>query len=367
MGRVNNDNWLDEALTDAIHSDDTQPDFETWKAQHPEAVQELTTRTPPAQRLPVIRSIRMNCLVVKLAVAAVIAIVGIVGITQLTQPKATPPEIHFSSGAAIPVSESLTGPTTHTFPDGSIVTLADNAQIRTHNELGKRGFKHIAGHVEVTVAKGLDEFVVTTPYGDVKALGTEFTLELVDGTAENGVKVELLSVAVTEGRVEVSNGKGTTTLEASQETIVAKDAAPYDFNQDKSLPARLKERIQAMVAAFAAGDAAAWAANFNFDYVFKLAKGQVQYDPLRFGGSKEDALRLQEMLKDIENPEAMEQTFRDSVNIAEPMTIYVRAVELSADGTHARAHCIRRRTQRGMTITTPQWHYFDNDWWQIDD
>jgi ferric-dicitrate binding protein FerR (iron transport regulator) len=367
MGRVNDDNWLDEALEGALGSDDTQPDFETWKVRHPEAVEQLTTRTPQPQRPPTIRSIKVNRLYLKLAAAAVIAIAGIVGITQLTQPKAMPPEIHFSSGAAMTVSESLTGPTTHTFPDGSIVTLADSAEIRTYGEAGKRGFKHVSGVIDVTVAKGKGEFVVTTPYGDVKVLGTEFTLELVDGTADGGEKVEMLAVEVTEGKVEVSNDKGTTTLEASQDTIVEKDAAPYDFNQDEALPDRLKERIQAMLDAFAAGDAAAWAANFNMNYVFKLAKGQVEYDPLRFGGSQEDAERLQGMLKDIESVEQMAQAFRGSVNISEPIKIYVRAVELSVDGAHARAQCVRRKTERNMTITTPQWHHFDNDWWQIDD
>jgi hypothetical protein len=103
------------------------------------------------------------------------------------------------------------------------------------------------------------------------------------------------------------------------------------------------------------------------NYVFKLAKGQVEYDPLLFGGSQEDATRLQEMLKDVESPEQMSQAFLGSVNISEPIKIYVRSVELSADGAHARAECIRRKTERSMTITRPQWHHFDNDWWQIDD
>ena len=79
MERVDDDKWLDEALTGALGSDDTQPDFETWKAHHPEAVEKLTTQTPPAQRPPAIRSINMNGLFVKLAAAAVIAIVGIIG------------------------------------------------------------------------------------------------------------------------------------------------------------------------------------------------------------------------------------------------------------------------------------------------
>jgi hypothetical protein len=152
-----------------------------------------------------------------------------------------------------------------------------------------------------------------------------------------------------------------------QDTIVEKDAAPYDFNQDETLPTRLKERIQAMVAAFEAGDAAAWAANFNFDYVFKLAKGRVDYDPLRFGGSKADAERLGQMAADIESPKALSQAFLGGVNITESVTAYVRSVTLSEDGNHARAECVTRRSENHMVITRPQWHYFDGDWWQIDD
>ena len=378
MERVNDDNWLDEVLDEAIHSDGTQADFESWKATHPEAVAKLTTRAPQPQRPPITRSIRMNSLFAKLTAAAVIAIATIVGITQLTKEDGVsltqkridePLDIQLSAGTALTMGpgEQLSGPLTHTLADGSIVKLTAGASVHTHSDTTKRGFEHIAGAIDVTVAKGLGEFIVTTPYGEVKALGTEFTLELVDGTADSGQKVELLAVEVTEGKVEVSNAQGTATLEASQKTLVAKDAAPYDFSQDEALPDRLKERIQAMVDAFAAGDAAAWAANFNMNYVFKLAKGQVDYDPLLFGGSKEDAERLGERLKDIDSPEQLSQMFLGTVNITEPIKIYVRSVTLSADGQHATAQCVRRKSQRSMTITTPQWHHFDHDWWQIDD
>jgi hypothetical protein len=302
----------------------------------------------------------MNSLFIKLAAAAVIAITAIVGITQLTKDN----EVAFTQVRPLAI---VAGPATHTLNDGSVVTLKENASIRIDDSAKRRGFEHIAGAIHVSVTKGKGEFIVTTPYGDVKALGTEFTLDLVDGTADGGEKVELLSVEVTEGKVEVSNDRGKTTLAASQDTIVARDAAPYDFNQDEALPDRLKERIQAMLDAFAAGDAAAWAANFNIDYVFKLGKGQVDYDPLRFGGSREDAERLGEMLKDIESPEQLSEVFLHTINITEPIRIYVRSVTLSADGAHATAECIRRKSERSMTLTTPQWHHFDNDWWQIDD
>jgi ferric-dicitrate binding protein FerR (iron transport regulator) len=360
MGRVNENKWLDEALTGAIGSDDTQPDFDKWKASHPEAVQELTSRAEPESgRPPVIRRIGMNSLAIKLAAAAVIAIAGIIGITQFIEPDA---------GTTGNTAAMLTGPMTHEFADGSTVKLAGGASIRTYADAGKRGFEHLTGDIYVTVAKGKGEFVVETPYGNVKALGTEFKLDLVEGvTADTKEPVNLLAVEVTEGKVEVSNDKGKTTLEATQDTIVEKDAAPYDFNQDEALPARLKERIQAMVAAFEAGDPMAWAANFNIDYVYRLGKGQVEYDPQRFGGSKEDAERLQEMLKDIKSPDELSKVFIGSVNISEPITVYVRSVELSADGAHAKAECIRRKSETHMVITRPQWHHFENDWWQIDD
>ena len=70
MGRVNDDKWLDEALNKAIHSDDTRPDFEKWKTNHPEAVEMLTSRTQPQGRRPLwIRRIIMNATFVKIAAA----------------------------------------------------------------------------------------------------------------------------------------------------------------------------------------------------------------------------------------------------------------------------------------------------------
>ena len=40
---------------------------------------------------------------------------------------------------------------------------------------------------------------------------------------------------------------------------------------------------------------------------------------------------------------------------------------LGGGGQHARAECIRRKSENHIVITRPQWHHFDNDWWQIDD
>jgi len=364
MGRVNDHKWLDQALNKAIHSDDTQPDFEKWKASHPEAVEMLTSRTPQTQRPPVIRRMIMNATLVKLAAAAVIVVAVVLGITQLTRnsPEGTMPTTQTVA------QETFTGPTTHTFADGSTVQLAQGASIRTYAQVGKRGFEHIAGQIDVTVAKGKGEFIVTTPYGEVKALGTQFKMEMVDGTdANTKEQVKLLAVEVAEGVVEVRNAKGVQTLRKMQNAVVAMDSAPYDFNQDEKLPAELRGRIAAMVKAFETGDKAAWAANFNMGYVYRLAKGEVQYDPSLFGGSAEDAERLKQTVAQVSSPEQMRQLFLGTINITGPVEVYVRSVELSPDGNHARAECITRRSENHIVVTKPQWHNFDGGWWQIDD
>ena len=256
---------------------------------------------------------------------------------------------------------------TYALPDGSMVNLASGASIRTFSG-DKRGFEHLAGAIDVTVAKNKGEFIVASPYGEVKALGTQFKMEMVDGVAQNTKeKVQLLSVEVTEGKVQVSNAKGTSTLGAKQKLVVTPDQKPYTFMQDAQLPDRLRERIDAMVEAFQAGDAAAWAANYNFNYLFKLAKGQVKYDSNLFGGSEEDAKRLGQMTANIKSPEEMSKAFLGSVNIKGLARIDVQSIEINAAGDHARAVCVNRKPEGGMTVIRPQWHFFDNDWWQVDD
>jgi len=84
MDRFDNDNWLDEALTKAISSQETKPNFEKWKQEHPEAVEMLTSRTGrqvSAFTRPLnIRNIIMKSPIAKLSsVAAVIATLVLIG------------------------------------------------------------------------------------------------------------------------------------------------------------------------------------------------------------------------------------------------------------------------------------------------
>ncbi len=363
MGRVNDDKWLDEALNKAIHSDDTRPDFEKWKTSHPEAVEMLTSRTPQTQRPPVIRRIVMNVTLVKLAAAAVTVIAAVFGITQLTKNshEGTTPETRTVA------QQTLAGPMTHTFADGSSVQLAQGASIRTFADAGKRGFEHLAGQIDVTVAKGKGEFIVTSPYGQVKALGTQFTMNVMDDVAANTKeRVQLLAVKVKEGTVEVRSAKGTTTLTENQDIVVAANAAPYDFNKDEKLPKELKARVQSMINALKAKDGAAWVANYNLPYLYKLAKGQVAYDPNLFGGTAEDAQNFQKGLGGkVAGPKELGKMVASSLN-SNGGEIYIASVTMDKTGNHASAKCISKNGDRTVVLG-PQWHNFDGGWWQVDD
>ena len=75
MGRPENEKWLDEALSETIGSKRPRTDFETWRRDHPQAVQMLTSQAKPdAERPALIRRITMHNVKTKLAAAAVIAI-----------------------------------------------------------------------------------------------------------------------------------------------------------------------------------------------------------------------------------------------------------------------------------------------------
>jgi hypothetical protein len=177
----------------------------------------------------------------------------------------------------------------------------------------------------------------------------------------------LLAVEVTEGSVEVSNAKGASILKEQQKLVVEKDQAPYNISQDGNVPARLQERMTAMVDAIEAGDAEAYTANYNFNYLYKLVKGEVEYDSDLFGGTEADAKRFQQNLENIGSAEALSQAFVQGVNIKEPTKVYLRDIEVSEDGKHAKARLLTGEVAGRIRGSSPQWHYFDNDWWQVDD
>ena len=44
MKRPENDKWLDDALAKAIGSEKSEPDFEKWQQEHPEAIENLISQ-----------------------------------------------------------------------------------------------------------------------------------------------------------------------------------------------------------------------------------------------------------------------------------------------------------------------------------
>ncbi|MHC4540004.1 MAG: hypothetical protein ACYTEK_12610 [Planctomycetota bacterium] len=84
MDRRENDQWLDEALSETIGSKETRVDFEAWKQKHPQAVEMLTSRAgKEASPGPVtIRRIIVKSPITKLVAAAVIIIALVVGMSH---------------------------------------------------------------------------------------------------------------------------------------------------------------------------------------------------------------------------------------------------------------------------------------------
>jgi ferric-dicitrate binding protein FerR (iron transport regulator) len=268
------------------------------------------------------------------------------------------------------LAAEIRGPQTHSFGDGSVVRLAKGASIRLYDSPDKRGFEHIEGEIEVVVAEAPGGFVVTTAFGKVSAVGTVFTMDLVSSTAENSAeKIEILAVMVKEGAVEVSNREGSAILRENQSVTVVKNEEPYDFRQDENLPPRLIQRIQAMLDAFEAGDKRAWVANFNIKAAYDLGKGLIKggQHPWFSRMSDSDVQRLRKSAADVNGPDEMVERAVATVNINKPERIYVQSVTMAVDGKHATARCVRVRGERRYLVTTPQWTYFDDDWWQTDD
>lgn len=86
MERFEDKNWLDEALTEAIGTEESKANFEKWKQEHAEAVEMLTSRAdgrPPVPTRPLsIGRIIMKSPITKLAAAAAIIVAAIIGINQ---------------------------------------------------------------------------------------------------------------------------------------------------------------------------------------------------------------------------------------------------------------------------------------------
>ena len=294
--------------------------------------------------------------ITKIAVAAAIIIAATIGI------------ILIPASGSYPPGTILTDAGIYNLSDGSKVTLTNGAKVQLYENDEKRGFQLLAGLIEVDVAKGKGEFVIETPHGNAKALGTVFTLDLIDDVPQNSKeKLQMLALEVEEGTVELSNDKGSLLVNENQAAILEKDQAPYDFTQDKNLPPRVIERIQAMLDAFQAQDPAAWTANFNFKAIYDLAQGNIAdytQHPWFRQMHQQDVENLKNNLANVPLENLQEEMIA-GVNLKGAKSMYIRSVKISEDGKVVTAECVKKTS--GLLHTTPTWTYFDGDWWQTDD
>ena len=70
---------------------------------------------------------------------------------------------------------------------------------------------------------------------------------------------------------------------------------------------------------------------------------------------------------DIKSIEEFTEFAIAGINPSKAGKHYIQSVTLVVDGKHATARCVEEKGYRRYTITTPQWAFFDNDWWQTDD
>ncbi len=262
------------------------------------------------------------------------------------------------------------GPRVIILADGSRIELAEGAKIVVRSQTKIRGFEYITGLINVEVAKDSKAFIVTTEFGEVKALGTKFSMEIVNAVVEETKEnLEMLSVKVTEGTVQVSNDKGLTVISKNHTANIEREKAPYDFTQDKNLPHRLIERIQSMVEAMETGDGKKYLSNYNIEALYKLAKGEIKFAEHRdwFSGmSEENAQNFITTFAQVESPEQLLEMMLGGIS-NETGKIYVRSVTLEPDGKYAQADCISKEGDLILSGHFPQWTYFDGDWWQTDD
>ena len=121
--REQND-WLDEALTEVIHDGNVRADFQKWQDDHPEAIKTLTSRAyggQPSDPLW-IRRIIMKGPFVKIAAAAIIVLVAAVGVSQFLGGNGTTVEQQT-------VARMVDGPQNITLADSSEVKLTAGAQM----------------------------------------------------------------------------------------------------------------------------------------------------------------------------------------------------------------------------------------------
>ncbi len=268
---------------------------------------------------------------------------------------------------------SVTGVERYELGCGSMVVLDEGCEFLYLDGADVREIELVVGGFEIDVVKDDRQLVVKTMLGNVKALGTRFSVGLGKIRGDNGDGGMTLAVGVMEGRVEVANEFGVVKVGRGGRIAVVGGSGPYDYRGDDRLPARLVERIDSMCDAFANGDARGWASNFDMETFYRLLKGEIELADHREwfsdGLTDEQLARNRKLCEGVTSVEEMMEIFIASVNIREKYNVYIESVTLSEDGKHARAICVKKavKPSKYYTKTDPDWAYYNGDWWQIDD
>ncbi|MHC4741034.1 MAG: hypothetical protein ACYS8Z_03935 [Planctomycetota bacterium] len=176
------------------------------------------------------------------------------------------------------------------------------------------------------------------------------------------VKLAVAAVVVIAATIAVS-------MMTNQQATMAKSSALSDGAWSDGIPARVSERIASMVEAFEQGDAKAWAANFNLQSVFDLARGKIEEPashPWFSQMTPGDVQNLKNGLARFSSIEQVKEAFVGSVNMDGKAEVLVESAKLNEAGNVVEAVCIVKRS-RGTTKIFPKWTNFEGDWWQTDD
>lgn len=137
---------------------------------------------------------------------------------------------HIILGLSVIVFSSCSGVSVETednfevveLPDGSLAFLNRNTSLRYDEEFDPRSLK-VRGEVFLSVAEGETPFVVTSDYGEITVMGTEFNVK---------AEAEKLEVEVEEGIVELKTKAHSEQVKQGEAAIYKK--AENDFKKIKA-------------------------------------------------------------------------------------------------------------------------------------
>ncbi|MCP4610249.1 MAG: hypothetical protein GY845_16185 [Planctomycetes bacterium] len=229
MKRPENDNWLDEALSETIGSTKPRTDFEQWKQKHPEAVEMLTSRVKSKTSIKkhphIIRIKIMKSPITKLAAAAVIVIAVLIGVDPFDKTSVAWAEVakkvENCRGFICKLRETRTMKVA-----GKEVEIRTRAEMYGSTEYGIRQDRYQDDKLTMTVYMSLKDNEIVTVLHQMKKYGRE---PLEEGFADEFAKVspqkavsDLLSKDHKKLGSQVVNGREAEGIEVSYKNVTTR-------------------------------------------------------------------------------------------------------------------------------------------------